>query len=105
MEIAMTSHTPGPWIVANGLQVWRDGPNAARSPRICTLRNAADPVDQLPADQMAANARLIAAAPDLYEALTELVDLMDGVLEGDYKPDGFTTQPARAALAKSEGRL
>jgi hypothetical protein len=30
--------------------------------------------------------------------LSELVDLMDGVREGTYQPDSFTTQPARMIL-------
>ena len=94
----MTSHTPGPWIVANGLQVWRDGPSAARSPRICTLRNAADPVDQLPADQMAANARLIAAAPDLYEALKWVRANYAGA------PTREVNERIDAATARVEGR-
>lgn len=34
------------------------------------------------------------------EALTELVDLMQGVIDGEYMPDSFTLQPARAALAQ-----
>jgi hypothetical protein len=34
------------------------------------------------------------------EALSELVDLMQGVIDGEYKPDSFTLQPARAALAQ-----
>jgi type VI protein secretion system component VasF len=80
------------------LQVWRDGPNAARSPRICTLRNAADPVDQLPADQMAANARLIAAAPDLLEALHQVRD------EHGYGLPTETLQQIDAAIARVEAR-
>jgi hypothetical protein len=35
----------------------------------------------------------------LREALEELVDLMEEVRAGGYKPDSFTCQPARAALA------
>ncbi|TPM58945.1 hypothetical protein FJ959_08700 [Mesorhizobium sp. B2-2-4] len=35
----------------------------------------------------------------LVAALDELADLMDGTVSGDYVPDSFTTQPARAALA------
>ena len=35
----------------------------------------------------------------LYEALKELADLMDDIRSGNYTPDSFTTQPARAALA------
>ena len=38
----------------------------------------------------------------LREALSELADLMDAVCEGEYKPDSFTTQPARKALATGE---
>jgi hypothetical protein len=84
------------------LQVWRDGPSAARSPRICTLRNAADPVDQLPADQIAANACLIAAAPNMYEALkTLLFNCRHGNgLEAQYQ----ALDRAESALAKAEGR-
>ena len=66
-----SKHTPGPWIMANGLQIWHDGENTIHSPRICTIQNAADPVRQLAALEMNANARLIAAAPDLLDALRE----------------------------------
>ena len=38
-------------------------------------------------------------AQQIEEALSELMDLMDGVREGDYKPDSFTNQPAEEALA------
>jgi hypothetical protein len=34
----------------------------------------------------------------LREALSELADLMDDVVGGNYKPDSFTTQPARLLL-------
>jgi hypothetical protein len=50
-----------------------------------------------------ANAHLIAAAPELYEALDELADLMQGVIDGDYKPDSYTLQVAKVALAKARG--
>ena len=35
----------------------------------------------------------------LREALEELAGLMQGVIDGDYKPDSFTLQVANAALA------
>lgn len=35
----------------------------------------------------------------LRETLSELVDLMQGVIDGEYKPDSFTLQPARDALS------
>ena len=41
----------------------------------------------------------IEQAQQIEEALSELMDLMDGVREGDYKPDSFTNQPAEEALA------
>lgn len=57
----------------------------------------------LPLREQKANAHLIAAAPELYEALEELVDLMEGVRTGDYTPDSFTNQVAHSALAKARG--
>jgi hypothetical protein len=36
---------------------------------------------------------------EVLEAAKELADLMDEVVEGNYKPDHFTTQPLRRALA------
>jgi hypothetical protein len=36
----------------------------------------------------------------LRSALSELVDLMEDVRTGDYKPDSFTCQPARVALGR-----
>lgn len=38
---------------------------------------------------------------DAITALSELTDLMQGVIDGDYKPDSFTLQPAHAALVKA----
>ena len=62
-------HTPGPWVATNGPQVWRDGHGALNSPRICATVNAAHPVLQLDAAEHLANARLIAQAPAMLEAL------------------------------------
>jgi hypothetical protein len=36
---------------------------------------------------------------ELYECLEELAELMQGVIDGEYKPDSFTTQPAIKVLA------
>lgn len=41
----------------------------------------------------------VEAVPGLRECAEELADLMEAVVAGDYKPDSFTTQPIRAALA------
>ena len=44
------------------------------------------------------NMRLISKAPDLFEILKELTELMDAVVDGSYTPDSFTTQPARILI-------
>ena len=49
------------------------------------------------------DARLIASAPDLYEALEEMAALMDLVHEGKYAPTSMTTYDAHAALRKARG--
>ena len=84
----MTQHTPGPWFAHNvGL-----GPNGA-GPFTYPLGN--DP------DKAAANARLIAAAPDMLAALEAFV----GSRKGDGM--GWTLDSlealARAAIAKAKG--
>jgi hypothetical protein len=44
-----------------------------------------------------------AALGELEAAAAELIDLMEAVRVGEYTPDAFTTQPARAALAAFRG--
>src|SRR5262245_56574336 len=74
--------TPGPWFYEAG------GFGAAIvSPHGGSLA-ATWPADLLGYRHDAeANARLIAAAPELLEALSELADLMLGVIDGHYRPD------------------
>jgi len=62
---------------------------------ICPLGLAAD-------QESRANAHLIAAAPDLYEALTDLVKLIDEVAPS--YADSTVVFAARAALSKAEGQ-
>jgi hypothetical protein len=90
-------HTSGPWTVANGLQVWKDGHNAVTSPRICTLRNASEPVDQIGTDEMEANGQLIAAAPELLDALSDLMKQCQ-----NWAPT-IDRSRARSAIAKATG--
>jgi len=58
----MTQHTPGPWTETRGHYI--DAPNGTR---IAEVYNWAPSYSQ--------NARLIAAAPELLEALAEINDL------------------------------
>ena len=98
----MSKHTPGNWIAkpmdsADWIDLVTDDPEtcggSAHSLPFASCRHF----------NQEANARLIAAAPDLLEALEELADLVDCIRSGDYTPDSFTTQPARAAIAKATG--
>lgn len=40
---------------------------------------------------------------ELIEALEELVNLMQDTIDGEYKPDSFTLQPAQKALKSAKG--
>jgi hypothetical protein len=64
----------------------------------------------IPDEQQAqANARLIAAAPDLYEALEEMADIVDRLtfsnirVRRQYVNRRESVERARAALAKADG--
>ena len=87
----MSKHAPGPW-VARGIQVWRG------KKRVVSCVNAGcDEPMSLPCafDRSLANARLIAAAPDLLSALQDVLRV------ADRKTDEFDA--ARAAIAKAVG--
>ena len=94
-----TKWTPGPWSVAGTCTVYavsEDGVNifdAQVQPGYAGDRRT-------PVNEITANAQLIAAAPELYEALEKMV-------EDDFKsgaPDHYQrTASARAALAKARG--
>ena len=102
----MSKHTPGPW----KLELGRDGaPRGLRGPAEVEHRNIVNwngfSSPTKPASM--ANARLIAAAPELLEAL-------DGMLEvygGEHEADGLPKHEielnliayARAAIAKARG--
>lgn len=103
----MSAHTPGPWMVG--------GPYPSVS--VCVEVDPGDRetpptwepvcvVDQRTEGevnrQALVDAHLIAAAPDLLEALKELVDIVEGHLNDGDRLDSFTLQPAHAAIAKAE---
>ena len=97
-------HTPGPWL-------FRTAPTSAG---LCHIVSAADwkgafiygdgirkgVDDALPkAQELAANARLIAAAPELLEALRDLVDVMTGRIDGEI----VALHNALGVIAKATG--
>ena len=93
-----TQHTPGPWTIRT----------ERRTRLVCDEHgnqiSAIRPVKRYGvAGDDAANARLIAAAPTMYEALKALVESLDW----ESKRSGTTYaghEDARAAIAKAEGR-
>ena len=88
------SFTPGPWasIIADGYtvrhpQVYSDAGPVANATWLGDGR----------LDELNANARLIAAAPDLLAALEALLDYENGIQKS------IAEQMARAAIAKAGG--
>ena len=104
------SHTPGPWHVGGkgNAIVYADVEGGSYA-----VANAVTFHGQ-PNFEDAANARLIAAAPDLLEALRKLVGLiMDEHGSGadllpvhhEFDPEHYAAiREARASIAKAEGR-
>ena len=93
-----TNWTPGPWEVQrdSGLRIYITQPNDAKNrvPGYYAEVRRFTPN----ANQVEANAKLIAAAPDLYDALELLVDTNDS---GGWPSAAIVI--ARAALAKARG--
>ena len=88
----MTQHTPGPWRVAKQGELGTQQLPILRSDGkiIAAIRNEGGLAD----------ARLIAAAPELLEALKTLVRRVE---RGNaHTTLGCTTEPAQAAIAKAE---
>lgn len=89
-------HTPGPWCIDDFEQV---GLHVAMHPQKTTAIRAGTKAGRLIAflhQSDEANARLIAAAPDLLAALKDLLDDID-----EYVGNKFWIDRARAAIAKA----
>jgi len=107
-----TTHTPGPWNVTRyGLQVYDKGANLiAKVETLACIGGTDDAAAQRASDQEQANARLIAAAPDLLAALEELLACpqpgrVQSPLERTKanKLHQDVCHRARAAIAKAKG--
>jgi hypothetical protein len=93
----MNKHTPGPWAVEDSI----DGPivySEKTEVIISDCKNFAVPFGSIH-EQCSANARLIAAAPELLDALLAIA--------GDevQRVNGDLHKKARAAIAKARGEL
>jgi hypothetical protein len=95
--------TPGPWpvdqsgdgkryIIGKGLV---EGPNGYEVAEVYA--------DDAPYAETRANARLIAAAPDLYEALEAILQTVDAQYASGIRWDPAQRDAARKALAKANG--
>lgn len=108
-------HTPGPWFVRH--EVWSGGP-MLREGGCFSIEDSEDAFEsnvicsRFPwpekAAELEANARLIAAAPDLLDALQDLADdIADRFdMDSDSTNPGmkYAVRQARAAIAKALGR-
>ncbi|HBO4818374.1 TPA: hypothetical protein SLU31_005695 [Pseudomonas aeruginosa] len=86
------SHTPGPWVSRNNMVF-------GGKKCICSNVNAASPTPQNIAEDVAmsiANARLMAAAPELLDALVNLLPLISPL-----KAESQQVADASAAIAKA----
>lgn len=105
----MSAHTPGPWFVME--QGFTTKPGPWRAPtvyatddelRYIAVCACADFANGVNATDNLANARLIAAAPDLLDALEVL--LIDRVLCAESATHGGPIMDAHNAIVKATGR-
>lgn len=98
----MSAHTPGPWVVGpvDDTVVTHLGADGVRR-EVAQIDGDYNEPDLWPV--MEANARLIAAAPDVTEALKSCLNYIEKT-ESDLGIRLPCGDAARAALAKAEGR-
>ena len=100
----MTKHTPGPWSVSERVTILAGNKQVARA------LGAIQPDSRVSHEAADANARLIAAAPELLVIAERFVRWHDGFATNEASAFEKTQQhmalmeEARAAIAKAEGR-
>ncbi len=97
----MSKHTPGPWIHGRNDAFYRNGNRliwTSKGPGFGTIAEASD-YDR---DRSAANARLIAAAPDLLAALKKAAKELGINDPNDHAFESDLAGEIRAAIAKAE---
>ena len=90
-------HTPGPWMVGPSGKTIFGGEDE--------LLLASCELTPFTPTTKRANARLIAVAPELLEALEEMVKMYEDVVDCSdlLEPDSEPTADAKAAIAKAKG--
>ena len=97
LEPKRAKHTPGPWAVERfpfSIGVYTEMPE---NQCLAILQNE----ERLVTPELEANARLIAAAPDLLEACKSAIRMWD---EDPRMPNGGIADSLRAAITKAEGQ-
>src|SRR6185437_9026955 len=108
-ELKATKHTPGPW-TANWSTATNGGPERGWFVESESDRYAYGAIAELPDGREEANARLIAAAPELLEVckglLAAIRDRFPGIEKQVETAAGLQSEYhcAVAAIAKAEGR-
>ena len=103
----MSAHTPGPWVVNTAgsakagqpfaiTEIYVYAPHVQDDTAICA--DIIDPVTQEPSE---ANARLIAAAPDLLLALKDVISWVPGASAWHTDAPLKAVERARAAIRKA----
>lgn len=101
----MTQHTPGPWVACDWGYIVADDPTGRHEDiYIAEVCREDDEGRIVPPIEQQANARLIAAAPDLLAALQGLAWAVSGI---EYVETEYAEQiaDARAAIAKAQGEV
>jgi hypothetical protein len=95
----MSEYTPGPWAVVELV----DGYDIRAPEADCYIATASDPEAVWGAIGPEEDACLIAAAPELLEALEELFHLIDSAHDGERVFTFKMQRKAKAAIAKAKG--
>ena len=95
------THTPGPWTIKTdlGIPLQILGAPTEKNPRYNPITRCGTTFIAPTSDEAMANARLIAAAPELLEALKNLLAYLE---TEDMRP--LNMNLARAAIAKATGK-
>lgn len=103
---AAASHTPGPWETGQGFGTAKGHAICAGSRVVAKVTGLGFPVGSGWHPQSAANAALIAAAPDLLTALKKCESVLSSLIDtaGSLNCDRLALKSARAAIAQAEGR-
>lgn len=96
VEPTVRRHTPGPWKAHFEEAYFVTGPDLGRVAMMMNLKGAHGLGGRRSGDESAANCRLIAAAPDLLEALRNFVEGCSTAVDAG--------AVGRAAIAKALGR-